>query len=36
MLTRTLFKTCDYLIDHYYPGTSIDTEIIVKSVAKEV
>lgn len=36
MLKKNFFETGEYLIDEYYPHTSIDTEIIVKNVATEL
>lgn len=36
LLRKNFFKTGEYLIDEYYPSTSIDTEIIVKNVAAEL
>lgn len=36
MLKKNFYKTGEYLIDEYYPKTSIDTEIIVKHVASDI
>ena len=36
LLKQNFMETVDYLLDNYYPGTSIDTEIIVRSVANDV
>jgi len=36
VLKKNFFKTSEYLIDEYYPKTSIDTEIIVKHVAQDI
>lgn len=35
-MKKNFFKTGEYLIDEYYPSTSIDTEIIVKNVANDI
>jgi hypothetical protein len=36
VLKKNFFKTGEYLIDEYYPKTSIDTEIIVRNVANDI
>ena len=36
ILKKNFFETADYLMNDYYPKTSIDTEIIVRNVAKEI
>lgn len=36
VLKKNFFKTGEFLIDEYYPKTSIDTEIIVRNVANEI
>ena len=36
LLKKNFFQTGEFLINEYYPKTSIDTEIIVKNVANEI
>lgn len=36
LLKKNFFSTGEFLINEYYPKTSIDTEIIVKNVANEL
>jgi hypothetical protein len=36
LLKNNFMQSSQFLMDEYYPSTNIDTEIIVKSVAKEV
>jgi hypothetical protein len=36
LLKKNFFETGEYLIDEYYPKTSIDTEVIVRHVANDV
>ena len=36
LLKNNFMESSKFLMDEYYPSTNIDTEIIVKSVAKEV
>jgi len=36
LLMRNYMKAARFLIDEYYPQTSIDSEIIVKRVASEI
>ena len=36
ILKSNFFETADYLMSDYYPKTSIDTELIVRNVAKEI
>ena len=35
-MKKNFIQSADYLLDHYYPNTQIDTEIIVRSVANDV
>jgi hypothetical protein len=36
LLRKNFFLASEYLLNEYYPRTSIDTEIIVKNVASEL
>ena len=36
LLKKNFINAADYLLESYYPETSIDTEIIVRSVADDV
>ncbi|CDW87342.1 UNKNOWN [Stylonychia lemnae] len=36
VLKKNFFKTGEYMIDEYYPKTSIDTEVIVRNVANDI
>lgn len=36
LLKKNFFDTGEYLMNEYYPHTSIDTEIMVKNVANEI
>lgn len=36
VLKKNFFQTGEFLINDYYPKTSIDTEIIVKNVAADI
>ncbi len=36
LLKKNFLQTGEYLINEYYPKTSIDTEVIVKNVANEI
>ncbi len=36
LLKKNFFETSNYLMKDYYVHTSIDTEIIVRNVAKEI
>jgi hypothetical protein len=36
LLKKNFFVSSEYLLNEYYPKTSIDTEVIVKNVAADV
>ena len=36
LLKKNFFQTSEYLLAEYYPKTSIDTEVIVRNVARDV
>ena len=36
LLKKNFMETSEYLLNEYYPTTSIDTEIIVRSVANDI
>lgn len=36
LLKKNFFLTSEYLINDYYPKTSIDTEVIVRNVAADI
>jgi hypothetical protein len=36
LLKKNFFVSSEYLLNDYYPKTSIDTEVIVKNVAADV
>ena len=36
LLKRNFMQAAEYLLNEYYPSTSIDTEIVVRSVVNEV
>ena len=36
LLKKNYMNASEYLMENYYPKTSIDTEIIVKSVAQDI
>ena len=36
LLKKNFFLSSEYLLNDYYPKTSIDTEVIVRNVAAEV
>ncbi len=36
VLRKNFFQSSEYLINEYYPKTSIDTELIVKNIGNEV
>lgn len=36
LLKKNFFESSEFLINEYYPKTSIDTEIIVKNVAEDL
>jgi hypothetical protein len=36
LLKKNFFLASEYLINDYYPKTSIDTEVIVRNVAAEI
>lgn len=36
LLKKNFFLTSEYLLNDYYPKTSIDTEVIVRNVAADV
>jgi hypothetical protein len=36
LLKKNFFLASEYLINDYYPKTSIDTEVIVRNVAADI
>lgn len=36
LLMKNFFLSSEYLLDEYYPKTSIDTEVIVRNVANDI
>jgi len=36
LLRKNFFDSANYLMSEYYPNTSIDTEVIIKNVAREI
>ena len=36
LLKKNFFESSEFLINEYYPKTSIDTEVIVRNVAEDI
>jgi len=36
LLKKNFMQAADYLLEEYYPKTSIDTEVIVRSVVSDI